>query len=63
LRREMRRARAAKTSQVLVIDTTHRRTTDDGGAWWEVAVPQASARPDVERAHHAYLDAKTRQRR
>ncbi|RQQ03242.1 3D-(3,5/4)-trihydroxycyclohexane-1,2-dione acylhydrolase (decyclizing) [Burkholderia stagnalis] len=63
LRREMRRARAATISQVLVIDTTHHRTTDDGGAWWEVAVPQVSARPDVERAHRAYLDAKTRQRR
>jgi 3D-(3,5/4)-trihydroxycyclohexane-1,2-dione acylhydrolase (decyclizing) len=63
LRREMRRARAATKSQVLVIDTTHHRTTDDGGAWWEVAVPQVSARPGVERAHRANLDEKTRQRR
>ncbi|MEN8515771.1 3D-(3,5/4)-trihydroxycyclohexane-1,2-dione acylhydrolase (decyclizing) [Burkholderia sp. RS02] len=63
LRSEMKRARAAKTSQVLVIDTTHKRTTDDGGAWWEVAVPQVSERAGVEEAHRAYLDAKTRQRR
>ncbi|WP_455775402.1 thiamine pyrophosphate-dependent enzyme, partial [Burkholderia stabilis] len=63
LRGEMRRARAATTSQVLVIDTTHQRTTDDGGAWWEVAVPQVSARAGVEAAHRAYLDAKARQRR
>ncbi|ONO58657.1 3D-(3,5/4)-trihydroxycyclohexane-1,2-dione acylhydrolase (decyclizing) [Burkholderia cenocepacia] len=63
LRDEMKRARAAKKSQVLVIDTTHRRTTDDGGAWWEVAVPQVSERAGVVDAHRAYLDAKTRQRR
>jgi len=63
LRSEMKRARAATTSQVLVIDTTHERTTADGGAWWEVAVPQVSARAGVERAHQTYLDEKTRQRR
>ncbi|WP_236596364.1 thiamine pyrophosphate-dependent enzyme, partial [Burkholderia sp. E168m30] len=63
LRHEMKRARAATTSQVLVIDTTHQRTTDDGGAWWEVAVPQVSERAGVVDAHRAYLDAKNRQRR
>lgn len=63
LRREMQRARTATKSQVLVIDTTHHRTTRDGGAWWEVAVPEVSARPEVESAHRAYLEAKTRQRR
>jgi 3D-(3,5/4)-trihydroxycyclohexane-1,2-dione acylhydrolase (decyclizing) len=63
LRREMQRARTATKSQVLVIDTTPHRTTQDGGAWWEVAVPEVSARPEVESAHRAYLEAKTRQRR
>lgn len=63
LRRELRRARTATKSQVLVIDTTHHRTTDDGGAWWEVAVPQVSSRPDVERARQDYLEEKNRQRR
>ncbi|MCW8164428.1 3D-(3,5/4)-trihydroxycyclohexane-1,2-dione acylhydrolase (decyclizing) [Verminephrobacter aporrectodeae subsp. tuberculatae] len=63
LRREMRRARAATQSQLLVIDTTHQRTTDDGGAWWEVAVPQVSPRPGVAAAQRDYLEAKTRQRR
>lgn len=61
LRSELRRARAAKTSQVLVIRTTHQRTTADGGAWWEVAVPQVSTRPEVDCAQRAYLQAKTRQ--
>ncbi len=62
LRREMKRARAATRSQVLVIDTTHHRTTDDGGAWWDVAVPETSTRPEVKSARRAYLEAKTRQR-
>lgn len=62
LRREMTRARAAAHSQVLVIDTTHHRTTEDGGAWWEVAVPEVSTRPEVADAHRDYLAAKTRQR-
>ena len=61
LRREMARARRATRSQVLVIDTTHHRTTGDGGAWWEVAVPQVSQRPEVEAAHARYLDAKKKQ--
>ncbi|MEY8877002.1 MAG: thiamine pyrophosphate-dependent enzyme, partial [Leptothrix sp. (in: b-proteobacteria)] len=63
LRREMARARRATKSQVLVIDTTHHRTTDDGGAWWEVAIPEVSQRPEVLDAHARYLDAKQRQKR
>jgi len=63
LRREMVRARAATKSQVLVIDTTHHRTTDDGGAWWEVAIPQVSQRPEVLDAHARYLEAKKKQKR
>jgi 3D-(3,5/4)-trihydroxycyclohexane-1,2-dione acylhydrolase (decyclizing) len=62
LRREMVRARAATKSQMLVIDTTHHRSTADGGAWWEVAIPEVSRRPEVEAAHRAYLDAKARQK-
>ncbi len=63
LRREMLRARASRRSQVLVIDTTHRRTTADGGAWWEVAVPEVSARPEVQGARREYLHHKAGQRR
>jgi 3D-(3,5/4)-trihydroxycyclohexane-1,2-dione acylhydrolase (decyclizing) len=63
LRREMARARRATKSQVLVIDTTHHRTTDDGGAWWEVAIPEVSQRPEVDAAHTRYLAAKTKQKR
>ncbi|MEO7241998.1 MAG: thiamine pyrophosphate-dependent enzyme, partial [Variovorax sp.] len=54
-------ARSAKTTQVIVIDTTHLRTTDDGGCWWEVAIPEVSARAEVDQARAAYIEAKKEQ--
>ncbi|WP_239061852.1 3D-(3,5/4)-trihydroxycyclohexane-1,2-dione acylhydrolase (decyclizing) [Ideonella livida] len=62
LKAAMQAARAARRSQVVVIDTTHHRTTGDGGAWWEVAIPEVSQRPEVRAAHAHYLDQKGRQR-
>jgi 3D-(3,5/4)-trihydroxycyclohexane-1,2-dione acylhydrolase (decyclizing) len=61
LKTAMAAARAATTSQVIVIDTTHTRTSE-GGCWWEVGVPAASDRPAVLAAHEAYLAAKQGQR-
>jgi len=58
----MQRARAATRTQVIVIDTTPWRTTDDGGAWWEVAIPEVSARAEVKAAREQYLQGKARQR-
>ncbi len=55
-------ARAASTTQVIVIDTTHTRTTDDGGCWWEVAIPEVSARSEVNAAHARYVVSKNHQR-
>ena len=43
LRTALLAARAARKTQVVVINTTHTRTTDDGGCWWEVAIPEVSA--------------------
>ncbi len=63
LKAAMQRARAATRTQVIVIDTSPWRTTDDGGAWWEVAIPEVSARAEVRAAREQYLQAKTRQRR
>ncbi|MFT4192122.1 MAG: 3D-(3,5/4)-trihydroxycyclohexane-1,2-dione acylhydrolase (decyclizing) [Comamonas sp.] len=63
LRQALRAARAAATTQVIVIDTTAERTTGDGGCWWEVAIPEVSARPEVVQARRAYEAAKQRQRR
>jgi 3D-(3,5/4)-trihydroxycyclohexane-1,2-dione acylhydrolase (decyclizing) len=33
-----------------------------GGAWWDVAVPEVSARPQVAAARPAYAAASPRQR-
>ena len=55
-------ARAATTTQFIVIETTHRRITEDGGCWWEVGIPEVSQRAEVRQARTSYLDAKTRQR-
>jgi 3D-(3,5/4)-trihydroxycyclohexane-1,2-dione acylhydrolase (decyclizing) len=63
LKAAMQRARAGTRTQVVVIDTTPWRTTDDGGAWWEVAIPEVSARAEVREAREKYMHDKTRQRR
>ena len=62
LKTAMVAARAAAKTQVVVIDTTHTRTTDDGGCWWEVAIPEVSARAEVNEAHTRYAAAKQDQR-
>ena len=58
----MVKARAAKRSQVLVINTTHTRTTAEGGCWWEVAIPEVSTRSEVLDAHARYVAGKQEQR-
>ena len=62
LRQALVRARAAKKTQVIVLDTTHARTTDDGGCWWEVGVPEVSGRAEVGAAAAASREAKRAQR-
>ena len=47
-------ARAATTTQAIVIDTDPLNTTDAGGAWWDVAVPATSERPQVAAARETY---------
>jgi 3D-(3,5/4)-trihydroxycyclohexane-1,2-dione acylhydrolase (decyclizing) len=62
LKAAMAAARTARRSCVIVIDTTPERSTEDGGCWWEVAVPEVSARHEVNAAHDAYRRAKQGQR-
>lgn len=62
LKAAMVKARAAKRTQVLVIDTTHTRTTREGGCWWEVGIPEVSARPEVNKAYAESVAAKKDQR-
>src|ERR1700722_13004185 len=55
-------ARAAKSTQVIVIDTDPMGSTDAGGFWWDVAVPEVSERKEVDAARRGYEEAKTLQR-
>jgi 3D-(3,5/4)-trihydroxycyclohexane-1,2-dione acylhydrolase (decyclizing) len=55
-------AKAASSVQAIVIDTDPTLSTDAGGAWWDVAVPETSARGEVGAARKAYEDALSRQR-
>jgi 3D-(3,5/4)-trihydroxycyclohexane-1,2-dione acylhydrolase (decyclizing) len=57
----LNRAKAAKGTYVVVIDTDPVPTTEEGGAWWDVAVPQTSQRAQVKEAHEAYLKARAGQ--
>ncbi|WP_429500222.1 3D-(3,5/4)-trihydroxycyclohexane-1,2-dione acylhydrolase (decyclizing) [Robbsia andropogonis] len=50
----MRRARAAHYSYLISIDTDPARPTEEGGWWWEVAVPEVSARASVNQAREIY---------
>jgi 3D-(3,5/4)-trihydroxycyclohexane-1,2-dione acylhydrolase (decyclizing) len=55
-------ARAARTTQVIVIDTDPIASTDAGGFWWDVAVPSVSARAEVGAARSNYEKALESQR-
>jgi 3D-(3,5/4)-trihydroxycyclohexane-1,2-dione acylhydrolase (decyclizing) len=47
-------AREAAETTVIVIDTDPYPTTGAGGYWWDVAVPEVSARAEVNQARAAY---------
>jgi 3D-(3,5/4)-trihydroxycyclohexane-1,2-dione acylhydrolase (decyclizing) len=57
------RARAAKGTYVVSIDTSPSRSTAEGGCWWEVAVPAVSGRAEVAAARRQYEQDRKRQRR
>lgn len=57
LEHALRRARAAKNTYVVSIRTDPHRSTAEGGSWWEVAVPEVSARESVRDARAAYAAA------
>jgi 3D-(3,5/4)-trihydroxycyclohexane-1,2-dione acylhydrolase (decyclizing) len=58
----MARARAARRTYLICIETDPDRTTTEGGCWWEVAVPEVSDRESVRKARHAYEHDKQRQK-
>ncbi|TAJ72431.1 MAG: 3D-(3,5/4)-trihydroxycyclohexane-1,2-dione acylhydrolase (decyclizing) [Phenylobacterium sp.] len=56
------RARASERTYVIVIETDPAISTEAGGAWWDVAVPEVSSRPQVRAARAAYEAAVKDQR-
>jgi 3D-(3,5/4)-trihydroxycyclohexane-1,2-dione acylhydrolase (decyclizing) len=53
----MAEARSSERSHVIVIDTDPLPSTDAGGHWWDVAVPEVSAREQVRAARQNYEQA------
>jgi 3D-(3,5/4)-trihydroxycyclohexane-1,2-dione acylhydrolase (decyclizing) len=51
-----------RLTTVITIATDPVASTAEGGAWWDVAVPQVSRRPQVSAAREAYEAATPRQR-
>ncbi len=58
----LKRARAAKHTSVVCIETDPNRATTEGGWWWEVAVPEVSQRKEVAAARKAYEQGKQKQK-
>ncbi len=54
--------KAAGGVTVIVIDTDPAVSTAEGGHWWDVAVPEVSARPQVTEARAGYDAARQRQK-
>jgi 3D-(3,5/4)-trihydroxycyclohexane-1,2-dione acylhydrolase (decyclizing) len=50
-------ARESKVTTVVLIETDPYPTPDGGGHWWDVAVPEVSARREVTQARAAYETA------
>jgi 3D-(3,5/4)-trihydroxycyclohexane-1,2-dione acylhydrolase (decyclizing) len=48
------KSRSEPKTTVIVLDTDPLITTDSGGHWWDVAVPEVSERPQVQKARKAY---------
>ncbi|PJX13000.1 3D-(3,5/4)-trihydroxycyclohexane-1,2-dione acylhydrolase (decyclizing) [Halomonas sp. 141] len=57
----LERAKASDISYVIALDTDALNDTQDGGAWWDVAVPEVSERPEVNEARKRYEAYKARQ--
>lgn len=57
LKSALSKARSSERTFVIVIETDPHHSTTAGGAWWDVAVPEVSARKDVNAAHEKYRAA------
>ena len=62
LERALADAKNERRTTVIVIPTDPALSPAEGGAWWDVAVPEVSARPKVAAARKAYEAAAAKQR-
>ncbi len=61
----VRRAQTASRTTVIVVATDPAISTAEGGHWWDVAIPAASTRTEVQSARAAYetaIEARDRRR-
>src|SRR6185437_16872933 len=56
LEQALGRAKISARTHVIVIQTDPVAVTEAGGAWWDVAIPEVSARSEVAAARAAYVD-------
>jgi len=61
LERALKDAEADTKTSVIVIDTDPLVSTDAGGHWWDVAVPEVSVRPSVNKAREEYVEKRKMQ--
>ncbi len=62
LEQALQRARRSERTHVIVIDTDPAVSTAAGGAWWDVAIPEVSARAEVDAARVASLNQRKNRR-
>jgi 3D-(3,5/4)-trihydroxycyclohexane-1,2-dione acylhydrolase (decyclizing) len=62
LEQALHNARQSERTHVIVIDTDPAKTTEQGGAWWDVAIPEVSARGEVDAARTASLEQRQNRR-
>jgi 3D-(3,5/4)-trihydroxycyclohexane-1,2-dione acylhydrolase (decyclizing) len=56
LEQALGQAKLSDRTHVIVIQTDPAATTEAGGAWWDVAIPEVSTRPEVRAARAGYVD-------
>lgn len=62
LEEALKRARAATRTSVIVIDTDPANGSGIGGHWWDVAVAETSAHPEINAARSIYETARKAQK-
>jgi 3D-(3,5/4)-trihydroxycyclohexane-1,2-dione acylhydrolase (decyclizing) len=62
LEQALQGARLSERTHVIVIDTDPAISTAAGGAWWDVAIPEVSSRPEVDAARSASLSQRKNRR-